>query len=244
MRLSLVIPAHPRRNVTTDGVDSALRHLASRSQDAELIIVDPAASDADAERLQALAREAPALRVLRDGGGGSGAAMRAGILAAGGDHVVTIDADLPYPLAEIDGILAALDGGADLAVANRFARESRVLLSSQHIHAHYRQYLGHRAFNAIARMLLGLRASDALAGFKGWRRAAAQTVAARQTLDGIAAHVELLFVAQRAGLSIREVPVLHRPSAEQNGDESLGTLSRAVADLWRIRRNQRLGRYR
>src|SRR5713101_2851290 len=41
MRLSLVIPAHRRRNVTTDGVDSALRHLGSRSQDAELIVVDP-----------------------------------------------------------------------------------------------------------------------------------------------------------------------------------------------------------
>src|SRR5260370_1116228 len=72
MRLSLVIPAHRRPNVTTGGVDSALRHLTSRSQDAELIVVDPAASDADAERLQSLAREAPALRGLRDGGGADG----------------------------------------------------------------------------------------------------------------------------------------------------------------------------
>jgi dolichyl-phosphate beta-glucosyltransferase len=244
MRLSLVMFSDGRRRATPAAVDSALRHLTARFHDAELIVADPGASDADAAELESIARDTVTLRVLSEVPGGQvGASLRAGILAAAGDHVVVTDADLSYPLAEIDGMLAALDGDADLAVATRYERESRILTSARQLPALYRRHLGHRLFNAIAHAAIGLRAGDALAALKGFRRSAARTLVARQTLDGIAAHAELLFIAQRIGLSTREVPVLHRPVAPLQG-ESIGALSHALGDLWRIRRNERRGLYR
>ena len=242
MRLSLVIPAVDSRDAIFATVDSALRHVA-RYPGAEIVVVDRSTGDAET-LLEPLTRDASALRVQKTAELDIAAVVREGMLAAAGDFVVVTEADLAYPLAEIDRIVAALDDGADVAAATRFDRESRILLSPIRFHALYVRHLGHRAFNAIVRAALGLAVTDSLAGLKGFRRAAARSVAARQTVRGLAFHVELLFLAQRFGLAIHEVPVLYRPPSDPSARRHLGELARAVADVWRIRQNARRGRYR
>jgi glycosyltransferase involved in cell wall biosynthesis len=48
-----------------------------------------------------------------------GAAVRTGCLAAAGDYVAFIDADLASPPEDLPALLAALDGGADVAIGVR-----------------------------------------------------------------------------------------------------------------------------
>jgi dolichyl-phosphate beta-glucosyltransferase len=164
------------------------------------------------------------------------------MLAASGDFVVVTEPDLSYPLAEIDHLVAALDDGADVAVATRLARDSRLLLSPARLRSVSARHAAHRAFDRLVHAVLGMRVEDALAALRGFRRAAAQTVAARQTVSSVAHHVESLFIANRFGLTIREVPVLYRPS-DRNPAATVD-LVRAIADLWRIRQNGRHGGYR
>lgn len=243
VRLSLVIPAVDSRDVILACVDSALRHL-ERFPGAEVILVDDRSSGDVAALVEPATREGSALRVLKSDEPGTAAAVRAGLLAAEGELVVVTEADLAYPLAEIDRLVAALDDGADVAAATRFDRESRILLSPPRFHSLYAGYLAHRAFNAVVRAVLHLAVTDSLAGFKGFRHAAARSVAARQTVNGLSFHVELLYLSQRFGLTIREVPVLYRPATDPPPARRFGELARALADVWRIRQNASRGRYR
>jgi dolichyl-phosphate beta-glucosyltransferase len=242
MRLSLVIPAVDSTDVIPATVDSALRHVA-RYPGAEVVVVDDRAAGEMEARLEPLARDEGSLRVQHSQGSGTAAAVREGMLAAAGDFVVVTEADLSYPLAEIDHIVAALDDRADVAVATRFDRDSRLLLSPARLHDVHVRHIAHRTFNGLVHAALGLQVSDSLAALKGFRRAAAQTIAARQTIVGLAFHVELLFIAQRFGLTVAEIPVLYRPAIDRR-PAKLAELFRALADVWRIRQTARRGEYR
>ena len=60
-------------------------------------------------------------KVLRLPHRGKGAAVRAGVDAATGDPIAFLDADLTIPVEIIDLFIGALDTGADIAIASRYA---------------------------------------------------------------------------------------------------------------------------
>ena len=96
-------------------------------------------------------------------------------------------------------------------------------------------------FNLCVRMLVVPGIHDTQCGYKLFSAAAAKDLFATGRLNGFAFDVELLFLARRAGLTIREVPVTwrHKPGSR------VRTLSglKAFAQLVEIRRNSLLGRY-
>jgi len=245
MRLSLVIPAYNCRDAIVATVDSALRHLASRYGEAELIVVDDGSTDGTADELERFASGHRALRVIRCAENrGKGAAVRIGMLAAAGDCVVFTDVDFAYPLSEIDKILAALDDGADLAIATRVDRDSRFLMSPEFFHYLYTRHLASRLFNRLVNAWFRLAVSDTQAGLKGFRRAAGREIFSRSTIAGFTFDVEVLFVARGLRLGIREVPVLYRYSSEPTTVDFLRDGVNALRALWQIRQNGRRGIYR
>ena len=56
---------------------------------------------------------------------GSYAAIRAGMAAADGESIAILAADLQQPVSSIDQFFEALDGGADIVIAERTSREDR-----------------------------------------------------------------------------------------------------------------------
>jgi dolichyl-phosphate beta-glucosyltransferase len=88
----------------------------------------------------------------------------------------------------------------------------------------------------LMRAVTGLEGiSDTQCGFKFFQRDVARKIFALQKIDGYMFDVEILLLAQRLGLEVREVPIRWR----DNGDSRLqlvrGNL-RNVRDLLRIRR--------
>src|SRR5207245_2251958 len=69
-----------------------------------------------------------------------------------------------------------------------------------------RQFYG-RIFNLALRILLGLNFRDTQCGFKAFTRNAAQTVFPLQRIERWGFDPEILYLARRAGLNVREVPV-------------------------------------
>jgi dolichyl-phosphate beta-glucosyltransferase len=64
-----------------------------------------------------------------------------------------------------------------------------------------------RVFNLIVRLLAVHGIQDTQAGFKCFRREAAHQLFPLQTIDGWGFDVEILFIAQKRGMQIVEVPI-------------------------------------
>jgi len=206
-RLSIVIPAYNEENAIQGGkLKLVANWINAQSFDVELIVVDDQSQDATAE----LARET-ADKVVQIQHAGKAAAVIAGIRAAQGDWVLFSDMDQATPIQEASHLLTVLQQGWDIAagsrgVVRRGAPPGRYILSWGQV--------------ILKSVLLGLRMTDTQCGFKAFTRKSALDVIDHLivyaperlgTVDGPSVtsgfDVEFLFVAQRLGYRIREVPV-------------------------------------
>lgn len=236
--LSVVIPVFNEESglrATLLAVDEQLRRLAPGGH--EIVVSDDGSSDASVALAEALAVDRP-IRVLRaTANRGKGAAVRAGMLAARGDPVFFFDADLSTPLEEMARFLAALDGGADVAVGTRKHAEARIERSQPW----YRVALG-QSYTRLANALLGLAVSDFTCGFKAFRRSAAQAIFTRQRLERWSFDAEILFLAHRRGLCVAELPV--RWSDRPDSRVRVGSaMVKSFRELLAIRQFARSGAY-
>jgi dolichyl-phosphate beta-glucosyltransferase len=83
-----------------------------------------------------------------------------------------------------------------------------------------------RTFATLTRGVLGLGYADTQCGFKMFRGAAAIDLFRRLTRPGFIFDVELLYVAERLGYRVLEVPV--------NWHEVPGSKVRLIRDSWRM----------
>ena len=113
------------------------------------------------------------------------------------------DADLSTPLEETPKVIEPIARGElDIAFGSRAIDSS---LIGQH-QPWRREYAG-RVFNLLVRVATGLPFWDTQCGFKAFRLDVCRPILEAACIDGFAFDVELLYLAQRAGLRIREIPV-------------------------------------
>jgi polyisoprenyl-phosphate glycosyltransferase len=111
------------------------------SYQVEIICVDDGSTDDTLDRLLALADVNPQYRVIElSRNFGKEAALTAGLDAATGDAVVTIDADLQDPPALIHQLIHAWENGADVVLARRADRSSDGLIKRKTAEWYYRMH--------------------------------------------------------------------------------------------------------
>ncbi len=135
---------------------------------------------------------------------GKGHAVRSGMQRATGDFIFYMDADLSVPLREIGPFLACFADHPeiDVLVGNRQHAGSRITRAQTWL----RRSMG-QTFNRLLAALALTEIRNTQCGFKGFRRAAAQAIFARQRLDGFAFDVEVLVLARELGLTVCDLPV-------------------------------------
>ncbi|MCO6429596.1 MAG: glycosyltransferase family 2 protein [Deltaproteobacteria bacterium] len=201
--LSVVIPAYNERWRILGTLLEMIEYLEKISVRYEVIVVDDGSSDETQELVGRLARLRPQIRIIRhETNRGKGHAVRSGVLAAQGKRVLFADADGATPAAELHRLSQALDQGADVAIGSRavFAEDVRV---STWFH---RKYLG-RFFNLIVNILIIPGIADTQCGFKLFTNSAGKFLFSFSRSEGFSFDVEILYLAKRAGLSVREIPV-------------------------------------
>jgi glycosyltransferase involved in cell wall biosynthesis len=124
------------------------------------------------------------------------------MMQAHGDILLFTDADLSSPIEESKKLFAALDRGADVSCGSRWLQRE-LQTERQPL---YRQIFG-RVFNLLLRVILGLKYKDTQCGFKAFTRKAAHQIFSRQTIDRWGFDPEILFLAEKFGYSVAEVPV-------------------------------------
>src|ERR687896_1823027 len=194
--ISVVVPVHDEeRSVALlyEELQAALDPLADPW---EAVFVDDGSRDGTFAALTRLHARATNVRVVRlRRNFGKSAALAAGFRHAGGDVVVTIDADLQDDPAEIPRLLAKLDEGFDLV--SGWKAQRRDPLSRR---------IPSRIFNAVVGRVSGLRLHDLNSGLKAYRAEVVRNLRIYGEL-----HRFLPVLAHDRGYRVAELPVNHRP---------------------------------
>lgn len=235
--LSIVIPAYNEESRLPESLAKVLGFTRAQSYESEILLVDNGSTDRTAAIADAFARDNPELRILKDARRGKGLAVRLGLLAAAGDLRFICDADLSMPIGEVNRFLPPALRDFDIAIASREAPGA-----VRYGEPPYRHWIG-RVFNLLVRLLAVRGFQDTQCGFKCFRAGVVEDLFRVQRLDGWTFDVEVLFIAQRRGYRIVEVPVpwYHRAGSRVHPVRDSVLM---LADLFRIRENWRRGLYR
>lgn len=202
---SAVIPCYNEATRIGETLRLTLDYLAANAVDSELIVVNDGSIDATSTiARKSLANAKIATQLLENfPNRGKGAAVRAGLLAAQKPIGLFFDADLSTPLSEIPKVIEPIaNGDVDIAFGSR-ALDRRLI----GIHQPWRREQGGRVFNLLVRIATGLPFWDTQCGFKAFRLEACRPILKSAHVAGFAFDVELLYLAHRAGLRLREIPV-------------------------------------
>lgn len=174
----------------------------------EILIVDDGSPDGTGALADDLAQScAGRFHVLhRAGKLGLGTAYIAGFtwaLEHGADFVVQMDADFSHPVSAIPQMLNLMPE-FDVVVGSRYVKGGRL----DERWGFGRRLLSWWANSIWVRLALGTKSRDATAGFKCWRAEALERVQLETIRsNGYIFQVEMCYVAEKAGLKIKEIPI-------------------------------------
>ena len=235
--VSIVVPTFNEAARIGDSLRKIDEFVQGSSFTCELVVVDDGSTDQTSTIINQ--SNIKGLRFIRNGRNrGKGYTVRQGVLAATGKYVLFTDADLSAPIDELDKLLnVARNEDADIVIGSR-------AIDRRYIEKHQSRFreLGGIAFNFMVRAFLGLPLRDTQCGFKLFGGQKCRPLFERLTTDGFGFDPELLFLARRQGLRIREVPVRWSHS-EGSKVKFLRHATVMFLDLLRIRWNSLTGKY-
>lgn len=206
-RVSVILPTYNERENIGPLIKAILR---SAPSDVEVIVVDDDSPDGTWQVVEELAREHPNVRLLRRvGRRGLASALLEGIGLARGDVLVWMDCDFSHPPELLPKMVQALEEGYDIAIASRFVPgggQEYTLIRD----------LTSRAFNILARLLLGREVSDYTSGYMAIKRSAYEEVPIKPIVERLGFlhqygeyFIYMLYRALRKGLRIAEIPYVY-----------------------------------
>ncbi len=228
--VEIVVPVYNEQHVLADSVRTLHNHMKGSFVFPFVItIADNASTDGTLAVARELAGELPEVEVLHLERKGRGNALRAAWSHSAADVVAYMDVDLSTDLECLGDLLVPLlEQRGDVAIGTRLAPGADVTRGRK-------RELISRTYNILLRTLLGVGFSDAQCGFKAARRVVIEPLLAIARDDEWFFDTELLYLAQRHKLAIREVPVRW----VDDPDSSVDILATAIADLRGIARLRR-----
>jgi glycosyltransferase involved in cell wall biosynthesis len=234
--LSIIIPAHNEESRLPRTLEQVFRFLEEQNYSVEVIVVENGSSDRTYEIAKEFTQKHPNLIALREENRGKGNAIRRGILEAQGEYRFICDADLSMPIEELPKFLPPTLADFDIAIGSREAPGA-----IRYNEPSYR-HLGGRAINLVIRMFILPGLNDTQCGFKCFHADAAETLFRQQTLPGWSFDIEILYLARRKKLRLREIPIQWYFDPESKVS-AVRDAVRMIGDIFRIHLNALRGKY-
>ena len=226
--LSIVIPAYnEERFIGTLLERIQAVDLSPVGYQRELIVVDDCSRDRTADIVAAI----PGVRLIRQPkNGGKGSAVRVGIAAATGDHVIIQDADLEYdPADHLVMLREVVERGAAVVYGSRY------LASGKHARQSWAAYLGGRSLSLVGLLLTGRYLTDTVTALKLFPRELIQSL--NLVTGGFELDHEISAKVLARGVKIVEVPVHYFPRSRAEGKKiGMRDWFIAVRTFWRFRK--------
>ncbi len=200
--LSLIVPCFRDADHLERHTLRLLTTLESCLDRWEIVLVSDASDDECGAIIDRMSRQFPQLlrAVHHPENRGRGAAVKSGLLAARGRYAGYVDIDLEIAEYYIPAALQLLQEGADAVLAERHCDPLRRGLL---------RWTMSRGYNILVRAAFGSTLRDTEAGFKFFRVDRCRTVIDQSNDDHWFFDTEIAYRMERAGLTIRTVPVAY-----------------------------------
>jgi len=235
--LSIIVPAYNEENRLPNSLPQIIQFVRNQDYAIEVVVVDDGSTDRTAEIVKEFQKEATFISLKTVEHGGKGHAVKAGMMQAEGEYLFLCDSDLSMPIEEVTKFLPPELDAYDVAIASR-----EVDGAHRYNEPAYRHLMG-RVFNQIVRLLAVHGIQDTQAGFKCFRRDAAHELFPLQTINGWGFDVEILFIAQRRGMQIVEVPI-NWYYADRSQVKPIQDTYNMLREVLKVRLNAWQGRYK
>jgi glycosyltransferase involved in cell wall biosynthesis len=215
--LSVIIPVYNER----DSIGSLLADLEAQldriPQESEVVVVDDGSEDGTALVLEVLRQDSRRMRVLRlRRNFGQTSAMAAGLHAARGEVIVTMDGDGQNDPADIPGLLADLDRGYDVVSGWRRDRADN----------YWTRTLPSQAANRILAEITGVQLHDFGCTLKAYRASFIRRVNLYSDM-----HRFIPGLAAAVGARVGERVVGHRPREHGSSKYGFGRTYKLLTDM-------------
>ncbi|OGH15226.1 MAG: hypothetical protein A2860_03645 [Candidatus Levybacteria bacterium RIFCSPHIGHO2_01_FULL_37_33] len=210
--LSVVIPSYNERANLQKGVlDKVEHYLSGQKYSWEVIVVDDGSTDGSVEIVENFVEENSHFKLIKNNHTGKAGAVTKGVLSAEGEYILFTDMDQATPIEEIGKILPYFEKDFDIAIGSR---------NSKRKGAPWTRLVMARGMMTLRTILVGISGiSDTQCGFKAFRNKIAKKlfrkisdinngfgeISGSKVSAGF--DVELLYLAQKMGYKIKEVPV-------------------------------------
>lgn len=174
--------------------------------DLKVLVIDDNSPDGTAEIVKQMQPQYNLGLIERPGKLGLGSAYVMGFkkaLAEGAKFIMEMDADFSHQPSDIPRLLAAVEGGVDLAIGSRRVRGGKIIGWNW-----WRLFMSWGAMT-FSRFVLGLKTKDVTAGFRCYRREILEQIPLNEIKsNGYSFQEEMLFLVEKSGAKIEEVPVV------------------------------------
>jgi len=239
--LSVIVPCYNERENLLAGVLEEMHdYLRRQTYSYEVIVSDDGSSDDSREIAHSRIVSLDGFSLVANAHGGKPGALWGGIQAAQGEVLLFTDMDQSTPIDQVAKLIPFLEQGFGVVIGSRGIDREQF--------AWYRR-LGSAVFRNFRRLLLLRTISDTQCGFKAMKRDVAlqlfpqlEAIRTQQSIKGwkvTAFDVELLYLADRAGQTIKEVLVdwSNRDLATGKGKSYVSESREMAAQVWRIKVN-------
>lgn len=229
----IVLPVYNEESILRKSITTLNDFLQDKDEyDWKIMIANNSSQDGTGDIGRMLASEYPLVEYLNIPKKGVGIAVRTAWEQTDCDFVNYMDIDLSTSLESLIPSIDLLVKGADIVVANRFHKDSR-------IERCLKREIVSRSYNMIIKLTLQTNFNDAHCGFKTARREAAQSLLPYIEDEGFFFAAEFLFYGEKLGYKIIEIPVVW----EEDPNSKANILKDAYDDfrgLYRMRFRNKL----
>lgn len=231
MKISVIMPAYNEGDNISYAIERMVKVLNGLTDNYEIIVVDDGSIDDTYEKALNYAGKSR-VKVLKNSTNmGKGFSVKRAAKHVTGDVTVVIDSDMEIDPGELKTYVKLLKK-YDVCIA-----------SKRHPKSVYKAPIMRKvlslAFNALVRLMTGVKFSDTQAGLKAFRTEPFKKIMNDVTVKKYAYDVEVLAVAQILNLKIAEVPV----KIEQSSRFSVRGIFNMLLDLLGIAYRLRVKRW-
>jgi len=243
--LSIIIPAYnEEENFHKGSLRKVSSYLKKASFSFELIIIDDGSQDKTVQLIKGFIKDRKNWQLIENPHQGKAETIKTGVYQAKGRYILFTDFDQATPLAEVEKLLPFLKRGFDIVVGSREVKGAK-----REEEPFYRHLMG-KVFNLIVQLIALPGVHDTQCGFKLFKAKIIKDLFSRLKIEHKetkraftgAFDVEILFLAQKKGYKIAEVPVSWKHFQTTRINPIKDSL-RMFVDVLRVRFYDLLGRY-